>query len=429
MSVAAGLDCLTGVNPKSVDRLYFASTTPPYKEKQSSATIATALDLSKEALTIDFSNSLRCGTNAITAAVDAVSSGSAKKVLVCAADTRLGHPGGAMETSFGDGAAALLIGEEEITATIEGSYSLFDETLDVWRADRDLFVHAWEDRFILEQGYIRVVQQAILSVLSKYGLSTKDFSKVAISAPGLRQAEAVSKAVGFDPKTQVQGNLFTSVGDTGSALALMSLVSTLEEAKTGDLILLANYGNGCDVFILKVINQTDRAKEKRGVKGYLATKRAMSSYQRYLRWRQLVDLEPPKRPDPQVPSAVALWRDTQGGLALYGSKCRNCGALQYPAQRVCMICQAKDNFDSYRFADKVGNLTTFSQDNLAVHPDPPAILCAVDFPDGGRIMCDMTDCDPQEVKVGIPVEMTFRRLLYVGGFYNYWWKCRPMRFW
>jgi len=25
------------------------------------------------------------------------------------------------------------------------------------------------------------------------------------------------------------------------------------------------------------------------------------------------------------------------------------------------------------------------------------------------------------------VEMTFRQLRYIGGFYTYWWKCRPSR--
>jgi hydroxymethylglutaryl-CoA synthase len=39
----------------------------------------------------------------------------------------------------------------------------------------------------------------------------------------------------------------------------------------------------------------------------------------------------------------------------------------------------------------------------------------------------MTDRDPDAVKVGIPLEMTFRKLYYVGGIYNYWWKCRPAR--
>jgi hydroxymethylglutaryl-CoA synthase len=39
----------------------------------------------------------------------------------------------------------------------------------------------------------------------------------------------------------------------------------------------------------------------------------------------------------------------------------------------------------------------------------------------------MTDRDVEDVEVGMPVEMSFRRLYYVSGVYNYWWKCQPVR--
>jgi len=39
----------------------------------------------------------------------------------------------------------------------------------------------------------------------------------------------------------------------------------------------------------------------------------------------------------------------------------------------------------------------------------------------------MTDCEPGEVKIGMPVEMTFRRFREARGFYNYFWKCRMIR--
>jgi uncharacterized OB-fold protein len=39
----------------------------------------------------------------------------------------------------------------------------------------------------------------------------------------------------------------------------------------------------------------------------------------------------------------------------------------------------------------------------------------------------MTDVEASEVKVGMKVEMTFRRLHEGGGFHNYCWKCRPAR--
>ncbi len=40
MAVAAARDCIKGTNAANIGGLYFASTTAPYKEKQSAATIA-----------------------------------------------------------------------------------------------------------------------------------------------------------------------------------------------------------------------------------------------------------------------------------------------------------------------------------------------------------------------------------------------------
>ncbi|MBF8264713.1 MAG: hypothetical protein HW384_577, partial [Dehalococcoidia bacterium] len=50
-----------------------------------------------------------------------------------------------------------------------------------------------------------------------------------------------------------------------------------------------------------------------------------------------------------------------------------------------------------------------------------------DMDGGGRIYCLMTDNDPNQVKVEMPLEMTFRRLYEGAGFHNYFWKCRPVR--
>ena len=76
MAVAAALG-LEKRSEKKVDGLYFATTTAPYGEKQAAALIASAIDLEKECWTVDFANSVRAGTLAMKAAVDAVKSGSA----------------------------------------------------------------------------------------------------------------------------------------------------------------------------------------------------------------------------------------------------------------------------------------------------------------------------------------------------------------
>ena len=76
MAVAAGIDCLKGIDRQTIDGLFFASTTSPYREKLAAVTVATALDLRKDIMVADFANSLRAGTMAIKSALDAVKAGS-----------------------------------------------------------------------------------------------------------------------------------------------------------------------------------------------------------------------------------------------------------------------------------------------------------------------------------------------------------------
>src|SRR2546425_334914 len=54
------------------DAIFFATTTPPYVEKQGAATIAAVLDLPATVRTLDFTDTLRAGTSAVLAALDAL---------------------------------------------------------------------------------------------------------------------------------------------------------------------------------------------------------------------------------------------------------------------------------------------------------------------------------------------------------------------
>ncbi len=426
MAVAAGMDCLTGMDAQSIDGLYFASTTFPYKEKQSAALIAAALGLGSEIFTADFSSSLRAGMSAMRSAVDAIKAGSAKNVMVCVADMRTGYPNGGSEMDFGDGAASFILSNDKVVAAIEGNHTVADEINDVWRSDKDTFVQSWEDRFVREKGYLRLLTEAVWGILKKYDMAPKDFSKAVFYAPNPRLLNTVSRKLGFDNNGQVQDSLYDALGNTGTALVPMLLSVALEQAVAGDRILFASYGDGCEAYILKVTNQINRYRRGDRVRSQLVSRKSIN-YQKYLRWREIIPVEPPARPPLDRPSAVALWRDSKGGLGLYGVKCLECGAIQYPAQRVCIRCHTKEKFVPYRFADKKGTLTTFSHDNLAATTDPPVTVAVVDFDEGGRIMCDMTDKDPEKVEVGMPVEMTFRKIRFSGSIYDYWWKCRPMR--
>jgi hydroxymethylglutaryl-CoA synthase len=429
MAVAAARDCLAGFDRTSIDGLYFASTTAPYKEKQSAALIAAVLGLPPDATTIDFSGSLRCGTNAVKAALDAVGSGNAKNVLVLAADMRMGYPAGPAEMNLGDGAAALLISAEDTLAEVEHFDSRHYEIQDTWRSDQDTFVRSAEERFAMDEGYQRVVRDAVSGALKKYGRTPGDITQVAFNAPNARQLKAATQKLGFDDKTQVRDVLHATVGDVGCAGSLLSLVAALERAGAGETILLACYGNGCDVAIMKTSERVEFAKDRRGVQRHLESKASMHSYEQYLRLRELLPLQPPARPplELRTPSPAALWREVPWEMRLTGTRCTRCGQPQYPPQRVCVNCKAKDEMEPYSFVDVPAKVFSFSHDYVMQSIDPPVTVTFVDFEGGGRIMCDMTDRDPAVIEVGLPLEMTFRKLYYVGGIHNYWWKCQPLR--
>jgi uncharacterized OB-fold protein len=79
------------------------------------------------------------------------------------------------------------------------------------------------------------------------------------------------------------------------------------------------------------------------------------------------------------------------------------------------------------FADTPCKVTTYTIDRLAYSLQPPVVGAIVDFENGGRFTCQLTDVDPDKVAIGNQLEMTFRRLYTVDGVHNYFWKARPQR--
>ena len=278
MAVAAALGC--GKKSRApIDGLFFASTTSPYKEKQAATIIAAAVDLPKETRTADFTDSLRAATIAINSAADAVQSGTAENIIVAASDFRMGAGKSPFEQLFGEGGVAIAIGKEDIIASIEGSYSLFSEMMDMWRLDGDSFTRSWEERFIISEGYLKTTHQVLSGILEKYRLTPKDFSRVVYYGPDRKSHAALARRMGFDMDAQVQDTLFDSIGNTGTAALPMMLAGALDDSNPGDLILVANYGDGADAMILKVTENMKAFKEDREIENN-SEKKIFLNYER-----------------------------------------------------------------------------------------------------------------------------------------------------
>jgi 3-hydroxy-3-methylglutaryl CoA synthase len=430
MAVAAGMNCLQGVEREDVDALYLASTTLPYLQREGAAILSAALNLKPEIRSMDFRDSLKCGTSAVLAAMDALRSEAAEKVLVCASDSRLGKLGSMQEHFYGDGAAALLLGNQDVVAEFKGAFSLSADFPDYVRAEGKSFDRSWEERWITSEGYGKFIPEVIAGLLQKYGLDITNFAKVIYPCHFKRAHLSIAKRLGLK-EGQLQDNLHETVGDTGCAHPLLMLVAALEEANPGDKLLVVSYGNGADALYFEVTEAIQSHRTIRGYGYYSDRKRELQSYEKYTVFKRLVPVDLGFRGEIEPGTAFSmLWRKRKAVLGLVGSRCKACGTPQYPPQRVCANpqCGVVDQMEDYPFAHRRGTIFTYTGDMLASSYDPPAVYGLLDMEGGGRLFLDFTDCDLQSLKVGDPVEMTFRRkyLDEHRGIHGYFWKAMPL---
>ncbi|HEY5527072.1 MAG TPA: zinc ribbon domain-containing protein [Candidatus Anoxymicrobiaceae bacterium] len=421
MAVEATRDCILD-EPEGVGGLYFASTSAPYTEKSSSTIVASVLDLAPDAMTADFGASLGAGVAALLSAVNAVDSGAADNVLVAASECRLALPKTADEQTLGDGAGAVLVGKDDVIAEIKGIYSSFDEALCTWRLPGDRLPHESNPRWYTANAYVPAVAGAVKAAVGNFGIGPDDISKVVLSAPDFRTHQQIAKALGMKDPARVQDALFAFVGGTGCAQPIMMLAAALADASPGDKILVVGGGDTFDVVLLEVTDKIKDLEPRRGVAGYLASKKNLDSYAKFLARKELVELEPVEN----TSSAIQMWRDRKSVLPLYGKKCEACQTVYFPPRRVCPDCHEYNKNIDWKL-QRTGKLWNFIDDNLAPSPEPPTTLTISDLDGGGRIFLQMTDRNVEDTELGMDVELVFRIIHDGSNFHNYFWKIRPVR--
>ena len=431
MATEASLDCLEGFDRSRVDGLFFASTTMPYLERQNAGIITTALNLRDDLRSADFSGALKSGTSALISALDGIGSRSMEEVVVCAADCRLGKMGSPQEMIFGDGAAAFLLGKEGVIAEFKGSHSLTYDFVDHYRGSKTTFDRQWEDRWIRDRGFDEFIPQAVNGLLQKYKVKLNDFSKIIFQCLYDSERRNLAKILKLDP-ARIQDPQQATIGEAGTAQSFLMLASALEEAKAGDKLLVVSFGSGCDALYFEVTDQISQLKRRKGVKGHLANRAEMPSYQKYAVFRGMIPVDIGLRGEADfITRWSLLWRKRKAILGLIGSRCKKCGTPQYPPQRICAnpACGAVDQMEDYPFADKKGRILSYTGDMLAASYDPPELYGYVEFEGGGRFMCNFTDCTLEDLKVGAPVAFSFRKKYYDErrDIHGYFWKAVPQK--
>jgi uncharacterized OB-fold protein len=123
------------------------------------------------------------------------------------------------------------------------------------------------------------------------------------------------------------------------------------------------------------------------------------------------------------------WREIPARYRLMASRCGSCGEIAYPARTVCPNCR-KDACEKIKLSPR-GKVIT----STVVHVAPadfvmeaPYAMALVETPEGTRLMVQVADCDPAEVKPGMEVSLEFRRIRKEGhgGILCYGYKAVPV---
>ncbi|HEX6388430.1 MAG TPA: OB-fold domain-containing protein [Solirubrobacteraceae bacterium] len=400
MGVEAARRALTnGARPASI---YFATTAPAYADKTNATAIHAALDLGHEGFAVDLAGSVRGAVGALRAAA---SSGG----LAVLSDLRSGRPGSADERDGSDAAAAFLFGEGDGVAEVIGDASATAEFLDRWRTPGASFSGQWEERFGLES-YLPLIKDAGARALAAAGIEQADH--VIVSSPHARAAAAGAKHFG-------SAETAPPIGYAGAADPGVRLAAVLDVAQQGETVLLIVAADGADATVLRVgAGERPAPLDVNGGRDV--------PYITFLTWRGLLEREPPRRPEPGRPAGPPSARSEAWKFAFVGAACDACGQVHVPPRRVCAGCGAVDQMTRRPLATQPGKVATFTVDHLAFSPAPPMIDAVVDFEGGGRYTLEVADASPEEIEIGTPLELTFRRLYTVDGVHNYFWKVRPV---
>jgi 3-hydroxy-3-methylglutaryl CoA synthase len=392
------------------DALWFATVSPAYLDKTNATAVHAALRLDHDVPALDFGGAARSAVGALGAAL--VGSGT---TLVVSSDVRTGLPGGGDEAAGGDGAAAILVGEGPLIAEFLGGASATEEFLDRWRTPGDVRSKQWEERFG-ETKYVALGDRAWRGALKSAELSAEQVDSVIVTGLHARAARSLSGRLGA-AKEAVADDLSATVGNTGAAHPGLLLTRVLESAKPGQVVALVVLADGADVLLFRTTEAIASWRPARAVDSQVGAG-APVPYGKFLAWRGMLPVEPPRRPEPQRVSATAAGRKEDWKFAFVGRRDPETGDPQLPP--------LPGGGEAVPMADVEGTIVTFTVDRIAYSPSPPIVFAVVDFDGGGRFPVELTDVGETEIAIGGRVEMTFRRLFTSDGIHNYFWKARPV---
>lgn len=133
-------------------------------------------------------------------------------------------------------------------------------------------------------------------------------------------------------------------------------------------------------------------------------------------------------------SIARFWRETPRRYNLGGSKCSNCGTVYFPPRVVCPQCthhrQSIEKMVPFQLSGEgeVFSFTVVHEAAEGFEMQVPYVLALVQTREGPVLTGQIVDIEPDEVRIGLRVHATFRKLREEGkaGVIHYGYKFAPV---
>lgn len=113
-------------------------------------------------------------------------------------------------------------------------------------------------------------------------------------------------------------------------------------------------------------------------------------------------------------SSIIRWRNYNDRYKLIGYKCDQCGKTYFEKKGLCTCGSLTFNEIEFNGKGKIVTYTKVHSGAEAFQEQAPFCVAIIDLDEGARITAQLTDCDYEDLKIGMEVEAVLRKFYKSG---------------
>ncbi|MEM2901263.1 MAG: hydroxymethylglutaryl-CoA synthase [Candidatus Bathyarchaeia archaeon] len=416
---------MADIDPKKIGTVVLGSESKPYAVGSSARHAASFVGIGERVYVSDLEGACNSAMQGMDFVKNQVEALEIDYGLVIGSDIAQAPIGDPLEYACGSGAAAYVIGRDKTIADIVDVAPYSSLYMDFWRRE-GVPVPSHFGKTTVD-AYITHVTGAIKGLLERHkGLKLSDFDAITFHQPSgylpLKTCRTLSepdpnvfgeeiaermKLTEEDVDNKVKPWLkVLDMGNTYAASTPITLAAILDNAQPGQNILAVSYGSGA-YSVAMWFKVKDEIEKKRGltpkVEDYINRRREipLNIYLNHIRER----MTGAKRFFMRS-RIIGVVEGVEEAVFVEAQICEGCKRIYYPPRKRCLRWECEKALTTLKYP-RTGILKEYRP--IEIHE---RFKSNYSFYKGGQVL--LVDCELDELRKNMPVELVIRRLNYEG---------------